>query len=398
MHPADEIRGMKGKILADKRIVLGITGSIAAVETIKLARELIRYGADVIPVMTNAATKIIHPDAIWFATGHKPVISLTGDTEHVTYCGKVDSPVDLFLISPCTANTISKIAHGIDDSSVTTFATTAIGAKHPVIIVPAMHQSMYNHEIVQKNITTLKQIGVIFIDPYIERNKAKMAAVDNITHMVIRAIGPKDLQGKKILIIGGSCAEPIDEVRCITNSSSGKTAITIAQTAFHHGGLVDLWYGRSPEIVPYYVPKKDFHSIKDVQKLISTTNFTKYDIIIVCAALSDYIPQKKQGKISSQKETVTITLKKSEKILPQIRSKAKQSILVGFKLDIDEKTVIEKAQQMKLDYSLDIVVCNTIKSIHTDSTDAWILKKTKIHPIKGSKKQLAEELFSLILP
>ncbi|RLG28848.1 DNA/pantothenate metabolism flavoprotein, partial [Methanosarcinales archaeon] len=105
MHPVEDIRGIKRAILLNKKIVLGVTGSIAAVETVKLARELIRHGADVIPVMTHASTKIIHPDALWFATGNKPVVELTGKTEHVSFCGMVKEPADLFLISPCTANT-----------------------------------------------------------------------------------------------------------------------------------------------------------------------------------------------------------------------------------------------------------------------------------------------------
>ena len=139
MHPADEIRGSKSNKLAKKKIVLGVTGSIAAVETVKLARELIRNGAEVFPVMTKSATKIIHPDALWFATGNKPIVELSGATEHVSFCGRVKYPADLLLISPCTANTISKIAHGIDDTTVTTFASTAIGSSVPIMIVPAMH-------------------------------------------------------------------------------------------------------------------------------------------------------------------------------------------------------------------------------------------------------------------
>ena len=104
MHPAQELRGKTSKKLHKKRIILAITGSIAAVKTIQLARELIRHGAEVIPVMTPYATRIIHPDAIEFATGHKPITTLTGQTEHVTYCGLVHNPVDLLLITPCTAN------------------------------------------------------------------------------------------------------------------------------------------------------------------------------------------------------------------------------------------------------------------------------------------------------
>ena len=188
MHPSQDIKGIKSHLLQDKTIILAVTGSIAAVETIRLARELIRHKATVIPVMTPAATKIIHPDALWFATGKRPIVDLTGETEHVSYCGDVPEHVDLLLISPCTANTISKIAHGIDDTSVTTFATTAIGAKHPVIIVPAMHKSMYDHRIVQDNIKRLKDLGIGIVDPYLEQKKAKLASIEEITAQVIRMI------------------------------------------------------------------------------------------------------------------------------------------------------------------------------------------------------------------
>jgi phosphopantothenoylcysteine decarboxylase/phosphopantothenate--cysteine ligase len=143
MHPSDEIRGVKSNKLSDKRIVLGVTGSIAAVECVKLSRELIRHGAQVFPVMTHSATRIIHPDSLEFATGNKPIIELTGKTEHVSFCGLVKEPVNLLIISPCTANTISKIARGIDDTSVTTFATTAVGSGVPILIVPAMQKNWH---------------------------------------------------------------------------------------------------------------------------------------------------------------------------------------------------------------------------------------------------------------
>ncbi|MEA2055689.1 MAG: bifunctional phosphopantothenoylcysteine decarboxylase/phosphopantothenate--cysteine ligase CoaBC, partial [Candidatus Thermoplasmatota archaeon] len=235
MHPADELRGIKSSRLSNKKIVLGITGSIAAVECIKIVRELIRHGAEVIPVMTHAATKIIHPDALWFATGEKPIIQLTGKTEHVFYCGRVKDPVDLLLISPCTANTISKIAHGIDDTAVTTFATTAIGSGVPILIVPAMHISMYDHKIIQENIEKCKRVGIKFIEPKIIENKAKLAETDEIVDHVLKTMGNNDLSGKKILVIGGATAEAIDDVRVITNKSSGKTALLLAKNAFCRG-------------------------------------------------------------------------------------------------------------------------------------------------------------------
>ena len=127
--------------LAGKQIVIGVTGSIAAVETVKLVHALRRKGADVIPIMSAAAQGILHPDALTYASGHPAIIRLSGAVEHVTYCGDGGSAA-LLLIAPCTANTIGKIACGIDDTPVTTFATTALGSGKPLVVVPAMHHSM----------------------------------------------------------------------------------------------------------------------------------------------------------------------------------------------------------------------------------------------------------------
>ena len=141
--------------LLGKQIVLGITGSIAAVDGVRLCHALRRCGADVQGVMTEAACGILHPDAITYATGHETITRCGGMVEHVTYCGDGGS-ADLLLIAPATANTICKIAHGIDDTPVTTFATTAIGRGMPVVLVPAMHESMYRHPGVRACLETLR--------------------------------------------------------------------------------------------------------------------------------------------------------------------------------------------------------------------------------------------------
>jgi phosphopantothenoylcysteine decarboxylase/phosphopantothenate--cysteine ligase len=396
MHPSQDIKGIKTQFLKNKTIILAVTGSIAAVETIKLAREFIRHGADVIPVMTPAATKIIHPDALWFATGQKPIVDLTGKTEHVYYSGEVTDNADLLLISPCTANTLSKIAYGIDDTSVTTFATTAIGAKQPVIIVPAMHKSMYDHPLIKKNISTLKKHHINFVDPYLEQKKAKMASIGEICALVIRELSSKSLDQKNILIIGGSCCEPIDAVRSICNQSSGKTAISLATYGYFQGANIKLWYGKSPEIVPSFISIERFQTIDEVKSLINKTDVRKFDMIFVCAALSDYIPKKIHGKLSSDKDVITLSMKKTEKLIKIIREKTEKSILIGFKLDTDQKTVIKKAKQLQKDYHLDYVLANTTSSINSDKTQSWLIKNTTIIPIKGSKDQLAHEVFSQI--
>ena len=397
MHPADEIRGSKSKILSKKKIILGVTGSIAAVETIKLSRELIRHGAEVIPVMTPSATKIIHPDSLWFATGKKPIVELSGETEHVSFVGRVKNPADLLLISPCTANTISKIAHGIDDTAVTTFATTAIGSGVPILVVPAMHLAMYNHKIIQENIKKCKKIGIKFIDPLIEKNKAKMADIDEIVSYTIRETSKQDLSKKKILIIGGSTAESIDDVRVITNRSSGKTAIWLAKNAFYRGADVELWYGCSKEIPPKYIKTVNFGSVNDISKLLKSKNLKNFDIIIICAAISDYIPKKHVGKIPSGKDKLTIELRPSLKIIAGLRRKAPKSKIIGFK--VEEKTVKlkEKAQNLLKKNNLDFVVANTLSGFSKDENEIWIIdKKGKCIHKKGRKEQLASYILDTV--
>jgi len=393
MHPADEIRGNKSNLLEQKRIVLAVTGSIAAVETIRLARELIRHGATVIPVMTQAATKIIHPDALWFATGRKPIIELTGDTEHVRFCGRVEDPVDLVLIAPSTANTISKIALGIDDTAVTTFATTAIGSHRPIIIVPAMHLSMYDHDIVQENVEKLKQQGIEFVDPFFKDNKAKLASNARIVASVIHRIGPKSLTGKKILIIGGSTAEPIDDVRCITNMSSGRTALSLAKAAFYHGADVNLWYGQSKTPIPSFLKTTRFHTIEDIKKLISQSDSNSFDVVIVCAALADYIPDKYQGKISSTNDKLVIQCHNAEKILPILRKKVLANKIIGFKLAESKKESIEKAKQLLNSIPLDAVVANNLSSIDSTEQTVWIVDSSdQITEYMGSKDHIATQI------
>ncbi len=165
--------------LAGKQIVVAVTGSIAAVEVVKLIHSLRRCGAVVQPVMSHAASGIIQPDALTYASGRETITQLSGRVEHITYCGEEGS-ADLLLIAPCTANTLSKITCGIDDTPVTTFATTALGSQKPVIIVPAMHHSMYRHPAVTENIAKLKTWGVEIVDPRFEEGKAKIAGGEEI--------------------------------------------------------------------------------------------------------------------------------------------------------------------------------------------------------------------------
>ena len=396
MHPSDEIRGIKSNILNKKKIVIGITGSIASIECVRLCRELIRHGAQVFPVMTPSATKIIHPDSLEFATGNKPIIELTGKTEHVLFCGRVKEPVDLFIISACTANTISKIAHGIDDTTVTTFASTAIGSGIPILIVPAMHISMYDQKIVQDNIENCKKIGIKFVEPYINKNKAKMADIDEIVARSIRVIGKNDMINKNILIIGGSTVESVDDVRTISNRSSGKTSVYLVKNAFMRGACVEFWYGCSKEPSPIYIDTVRFESVEDILELLENINLSKFDIIIMCAAISDYIPIKRKGKISSGEKKLVLEMLPAPKVIAKLREKAKNSKIIGFKLEENKEELAKKAYEFLEKNKLDFVVANTISGIEGENNKVWTVDKKGNFSIKeGSKKKLADHILDM---
>ncbi len=160
MHPSRAIRGGRSKLLAGRRIVVAISGSIAAIEVPRIIRELIRHGAEVRAVMSPDAARIVTAEAIHFAAGERPVTELTGDVEHVTLMGPGEGRADLLLIAPATANTIGKIAHGIDDTPVTSFASVALGGGVPVLLAPAMHADMARNPAVRENLERLDRWGV----------------------------------------------------------------------------------------------------------------------------------------------------------------------------------------------------------------------------------------------
>ena len=392
MHPINEIRGSKSKTLSGKRIVLGITGSIATVECVKLARELARHGAVIIPVMSRAATKIVHPDSIHFATGLEPIIELDGAVKHVELCGDTSSRADLLLIAPATANTISKISQGIDDTSITTMASCALGSGMPIIIVPAMHNSMYTHDIITENIARLKKANVTFIGPKMEEKKAKMASQEDIVNAVCLALGPKDLKKTKILIIAGSTQEAIDDVRHLTNSSSGRTGVLLAQEAYRRGADVELWIGKGVK-KPGNIKFKEFVSVKDLEKMASGA---RADIIIVPAAISDFTVKPKKGKISSSK-SMKIELEPAPKILGILR-KQKKAKLIGFKAEtgITSKELGARAKKRMKEHDLDMIVANLLEDVKLEETKALIITTKKTQKFTGQKVQLANAIYDIL--
>ena len=396
MHPSEAIFCARSEKLKGKRIVVGVTGSIAAVETVKLIRELIRHGADVFPLMSPEAKNIVHPNVLEFASGKKPVIDVGGDVPYIQLLeGK--KKADLYIIAPCTSNTLSKIAWGVSDTIVTLFATQGFGLKIPLILVPSMHIPMYENPIMKSNIRTLKKLGVEFIDPKVEESAAKLPGIEEMVAKVIRKVGQDAgaLKGKKVIVIGGSNKEPIDDVRFVSAYSTGATAVELARNAFEMGADVQLLMGRCEVQMPGHIPTKRFETVGDLLKLVPKL---KCDICLVPAALSDYTPVKTRGKISSRYKGLILELKAQPKVIELIRRNRK-CFLVGFKAEyrISVSELEKRASERLQSARLDMIVANDIAKIEPEKNEIIIIrKKGKKETFKGTRAQLADRIMAAV--
>lgn len=388
MHPAEEIYCEKSNKLKGRTIVIGITGSVAATECFSTIRELIRHGAKVIPVLSEAAQQFVTPTSMEFASGVKPVTELTGATEHVNLMGD-GSEADVFLIYPATANTISKIANGIDDTPVTSMASVALGSGVPIAIAPAMHDAMFRNPAVKKNLDLLRSWGITFIGPRIEGPRAKVASKEAVIATVFRLLSKDDLNGKRILVIGGRSEEPIDSMRLITNRSTGLMAVKLAERAYERGADVELWMGGCSVPLPDFIITNRFDSVAD---LIGMTDSIDHDIVIVPAALADFTPaEKTQGKIPSDKG-FEMKLDSVPKVLPIIRRKC--NTVIGFKAEsgLTKDELIAKARGRLMEYCLSAVVANDIDAAGKSSSSAIIVTADSESNITGTKANIADSI------
>jgi phosphopantothenoylcysteine decarboxylase/phosphopantothenate--cysteine ligase len=396
----DDIRGTRSERLTGRTIVLAVTGSIAAVECVHIARELARHGARVVATMTKAATRIIHPDALGFATGEPPITRLTGDVEHVRWTGERDGRADLLLIAPATANTIGKVVNAIDDTPVTTFATTALGTGVPVVVAPAMHGSMWRHEGVLGNIERLRTMGVDVVHPREEEHKAKLADVETIVAHCIRALTKEGtLTGKGVVIIAGSTEEPIDRVRLISNRSSGGLGCAMGEEAFFRGAHVKLLLGRHHVSPPPYLEVERFTT---VDSLIRATEGIPRDadLIIAAAAVSDYrLEAPIRGKLASGKADMELALKPTPKVLPLLRSAAPKATLVSFKLEVGlaDEQLEGVARQRLADGKMDLIVANDLERVTSDRHPAVIVpRRGEARSYDGTKEALAAAILDAV--
>ena len=362
-HPSLDIVSSHGVELSGKRIVLCIAGSVAAYKAIELARLLMRHGADVTCVTSNAATKLIQPDYFKWATGNKVITKLTGELEHIRLADYNQS--DLVIVYPATANTLGKLANGIDDTPISTVLTVGFGSKIPILMCLAMHASMYDNSAVKKNIQFLKN-KIEFISPQMIEGKAKASEPEDVLEYVLKKFGfTSALKNKKVLMTAGPTIEYIDPVRVITNQSSGKTGVSLASELISAGAKVTFVYGPGEENPPKGAKIINVSSSKEMLNAVKTELKKKFDIVIMAAAVADYVPTKpNKNKIKSSKNEIRISLKKVPKIIDQIKKYQKNVLLVGFKAEtnLTKNQLIRFAQKKLKESSSDMIVANDIGS------------------------------------
>lgn len=375
--------------MAKPLIVLGITGSIAAVRCFDLCRQLRRTGFDVQVLLGDSAKGIITEASMEFASGKKVISSLTGRIEHVKFFGK-KGKADLLLIAPATANTISKIAMGIDDSLVTTFASVAIGSGKPVLLAPAMHEPMYEHPIVAENLEKLKARGVRMIAPLVEEGRAKMADIEKIVFEVQKALSGGKFDGKKILVASGAFREKIDDVRAIANNSSGKLGAEIALACMAEKAEVKL-IGNGP--IPDFVDFVEAHHADELENEVLRELSNGYDFFFCPAALPDFSVKKREGKIPSNGK-VLLELLPREKLLSKVRENFPKLKIIAFKAVYGKtkKEIEALSKDFLAKKGFLAVLATDLKSnpAGSDSGEFFFCARQNQKWVFGTKKQIAK--------
>jgi phosphopantothenoylcysteine decarboxylase/phosphopantothenate--cysteine ligase len=404
IHPSKDILGTQGAEIQGKKIVLCITGSIAAYRAIDLARLLMRHGADVYAVMTEStASALLNPEIMRWATGNEVVTKLTGNLEHIMLADYGMS--DLVIVYPCTANTLGKVAAGIDDTPVTSILSVALGSKIPIIVAPAMHEAMYENAIVKQNVSKLREY-MKFVEPKMEAGKAKVADPESILNGTISVLHNKTiLSGKRVLVTAGSTVEYIDPIRVMTNLSSGKMGIAIAQEAKRMGAAVTVVYGHGIMDPPCGKIVRVSTGEEMYDAVLSELSSNRYDIAIMTAAVSDFAPLKKSDKkIDTQLGKVEVSLVPTRKIIDEVKNKSKDTFLVAFKADygVSDSDLIQKAYRKLKESDADIIVANDTgrkgSEPGSDKNEVFIVNKKKevIHLPSKSKVQVAQRLLEIV--
>lgn len=398
-----------------KNILIGVSGGIAAYKILDLIKLLKNEGCEIFVIMTTSAAKMFSPADFEKASGNKVFVNLFEKnfnykkvlkTRKIEHINLADS-CDVMMIAPATANIIGKLACGICDDFLT---TTALATTSPIIICPSMNTNMWNSPIVQKNIDKLKSIGYQVIAPVTGRlacgyeGTGRLEDTQIIKDEIIRQINRTDsLKGKKIIITSGGTIEKIDEVRSITNRSSGKMGTAIAEECYLRGADVLLLRAKNSVSTRYLIKKKIFETAGDLFTLVKE-NIKDTDIFFQVAAVSDYrLKQSFQGKLSSKK-SIILELVPQIKVINTIKKLSPKTTLVAFKAEygLEERELIKNASEKLNDSKADFVIVNDVsqkdRGFESENNEVYIVssdKKVKKIPL-SSKRKIAKEIIEYL--
>ena len=393
-----------------KTVVIGVTSSIACYKVIELVKRLKGYNVEII-LNENVQRLInkkefekvakVHTDLFYKDWDYKDYIKRE-EMEHISLADKAD----LFLICPATANVIGKIANGIADDLLT---TSVMATNAPVVICPAMNCKMWENPVVQGNVRKLRERGYYFIGPgrgelacgY--RGVGRLADINSIIKSINELFNKKNkLKDKKIIVTAGGTSEEIDPVRVITNKSSGKMGIYIAEEAAKMGAEVTLIRGNTLVEPMGKIKDIKIQSVDDLFDEIKK-NVGKNDIIIHAAAVSDYsITKKFNEKIdSNKKDSLILKLKKTGKIINEIKKINKKIKLIGFKAEykVSERGLVDSAYSLLKRADADFILANDVSKdvFGSEDNEVYIVgKNKKVSHVKSSKREIAQKILTLI--
>ncbi|KAF0144527.1 MAG: phosphopantothenoylcysteine decarboxylase / phosphopantothenate--cysteine ligase [Nitrospirae bacterium] len=381
------------KVLKNKKILLGITGGVAAYKAVDLIRRLKDDGASVIVIMTDASKNFITPLSLQIASGSKVYSGLFEDPmSHI----ELSRDADLMLIAPATANIIGKFANGIADDLL---STCILSFRGKVVIAPSMNWRMYENPMVQGNLKRLTAHGILQVGPDKgtlacgEEGVGRMAEVNEITEAVKSALSKKDLSKKKVIVTGGPTREYLDPVRFISNRSSGKMGYAVAGECIRRGAEVILISGPSALQAPKGL--KAFVKVETAAEMREAVfkNLSKTDIVIMAAAPADFSPEKKENIKIGKSEKLSIKFKNTPDILAEIGKLKKRPLLVGFAAETGKR--LDRARAKRKRKGADIIVFNDVteagSGFDVDTNRITIIEKERETPLALMSKDDASE-------
>lgn len=365
--------------LKDRKILLGVTGGIAAYKALELTRLLTLSEAQVRVIMTQSAMEFVQPLSFQVLSG-QPVCTHLFDLETESRIGhiQVATEAEVAVIAPATANIIGKLVHGIADDYLT---TAMLACTAPKIICPAMNVNMYESTVVQENLAKLRGWGFHQVGPETGdlacgvQGLGRMASVDEILECLRQVLTPQSLQGKKILVTAGPTREMLDPVRHLTNPSSGKMGYALANTAKWRGAEVTIVSGPSSLTPPRGISLIQVTTAKEMYEAVME-KFAQVDAVVMAAAVSDYRPKKRAAeKIKKIKVSEALELEKTEDILFRLGELKQGQILVGFAAETED--LLENAKAKLRRKNLDFIVANDLTAVNagfgSDTNEVTIL-------------------------